>query len=213
MRSLRPDAPPALDRLIAECLRKDPADRPPSAAHIAEALRGIREGVPTAALPIPRGDVVRAIAVMPLRNVSKDASQEYFADGMTESLISDLARLKALRVISRTSVMTYKGVEKPLPEIARELNVDAVLEGSVLLVGDRVRLSVRLVSARTDETIWAERYDRDLSDVFAVQDEITECVAGAIEPELLKSEGRAAISRTGMKTSDQGNISPMTTGR
>ena len=195
VRSLRPDAPPALDRLIAECLRKDPADRPPSAAHIAEALRGIREGVPTAALPIPRGDVVRAIAVMPLRNVSKDASQEYFADGMTESLISDLARLKALRVISRTSVMTYKGVEKPLPEIARELNVDAVLEGSVLLVGDRVRLSVRLVSARTDETIWAERYDRDLEDVLGMQSELAETIAREIAIQITPVEATKLANR------------------
>ncbi len=172
VRSLRPDVPPALDRLVAECLRKDPAHRPPSAAHISEALRGIREGVPTAALPLPPPNVIRAIAVLPLRNVSRDASQEYFADGMTESLISDLAKVKALRVISRTSVMTYKGVEKSLPEIARELNVDAVLEGSVLLVGDRVRLSVQLVSARTDETLWAERYDRDLEDVLGMQSEL-----------------------------------------
>jgi len=119
VRSLRPDAPDALDRLIAECLRKDPAHRPASAAQVSEALRGIRDGVPTGALPLPPRDMIRAIAVLPLRNVSKDPAQEYFADGMTESLISDLARLKALRVISRTSIMRYKGVEKSLPEIAR----------------------------------------------------------------------------------------------
>src|SRR5207247_10065761 len=98
----------------------------------------------------------------------------------TESLISDLAKVKALRVISRTSVMTYKGVDRPLPEIARELNVDAVLEGSVLLVGNRVRLSVQLVSARTDETLWAERYDRDLEDVLGMQSELAETVAREI---------------------------------
>ena len=178
VRSLRPDVPEALDRLIAECLRKDPAQRP--------ALRGARQ--PGAARdPRRRTDFgaaalrdetsIRAIAVLPLRNVSRDPAQEYFADGMTESIISDLARVKALRVISRTSAMRYKEIAKSLPEIARELNVDAVLEGSALLVGNRVRLSVQLVSARTDETLWSERYDRDLEDVLGMQSELAETVA------------------------------------
>jgi TolB-like protein/Flp pilus assembly protein TadD len=118
--------------------------------------------------------------VLPLRNLSNDPSQEYFADGMTESLISDLARIKALRVISRTSAMAYKGSSKSLPEIARELNVDAVLEGSALLISSRVRVSVQLISARTDETIWAERYDRELEDVLALQGDLAETVAREI---------------------------------
>ncbi len=195
VRSLRPDAPDALDRLIAECLRKEPEQRPASAALVSEALRGIRDGVPTAALPLPPRGVIRAIAVLPLRNVSKDPAQEYFADGMTESLISDLARVKALRVISRTSIMRYKGVEKSLPEIARELNVDAVLEGSVLLIGNRVRLSVQLVSARTDETVWTERYDRHLEDVLAMQSELAETVAREIAIQLTPTEARKLASR------------------
>jgi serine/threonine protein kinase/tetratricopeptide (TPR) repeat protein len=188
VRTLRPDAPEALDRLIAECLRKDPAQRPLSAAHVSQVLRGINEGVPTSALPLPRRDVIRAIAVLPLRNVSRDPSQEYFADGMTESIISDLARVKALRVISRTSVMRYKEVAKTLPEIACELNVDAVLEGSALLVGNRVRLSVQLVMARTDETIWSERYDRDLADLLGMQRELGETVAREISIQLSPTE-------------------------
>ncbi|HEY0243316.1 MAG TPA: protein kinase [Gemmatimonadaceae bacterium] len=183
-KSLRPDIPDALDRLISECLRKQPDQRPASAAFVSQTLRGIRDGVPTGALALPPRDVVRAIAVLPLRNLSNDATQEYFADGMTESIISDLARIKALRVISRTSAMSYKGVAKPLPEIARELNVDAVLEGSALLVGNRVRVSVQLVSARTDEAIWTERYDRELEDVLALQGELAETVARAIAIQL-----------------------------
>jgi serine/threonine protein kinase/tetratricopeptide (TPR) repeat protein len=194
VRSLRPDVPAALDRLVAECLRKDPAHRPPSAAHISESLRGIREGVPTAALPLPP-QLIRAIAVLPLRNVSRDPAQEYFADGMTESLISDLARVKALRVISRTSAMTYKGVDKPLPDIARELNVDAVLEGSALLIGNRVRLNVQLVSGRTDETLWAERYDRDLEDVLGMQSELAETVAREIAIQITPVEAVQLASR------------------
>jgi len=195
VRWLRKDAPDSLDRLIAECLRKDPAQRPASAAQVSQALRGIREGVPTAALPLPPSNVIRSIAVLPLRNVSKDPAQEYFADGMTESLISDLARVKALRVISRTSVMTYKGVDKSLPEIARELNVDAVLEGSALLVGNRVRVSVQLVSARTDQTLWADRYDRQLEDVLAMQSELAETVTREIAIQLTPTEAKNLSSR------------------
>jgi serine/threonine protein kinase/tetratricopeptide (TPR) repeat protein len=195
VRSLRPDVPEALDRLVAECLRKDPAQRPASAADIGQALRGIREGAPTGALPLaPRG-VIRAIAVLPLRNVSRDPAQEYFADGMTESLISDLARIKALRVISLTSAMKYKDAAKTLPEIGCELNVDAVLEGSVLLVGKRVRLSVQLAVARTDETLWAERYDRDLEDVLGMQSELAETVAREIAVHISPTEATRLANR------------------
>jgi serine/threonine protein kinase len=158
----RPDAPDALDRLIAECLKKKPDQRPKDASVVAQALRGIRDGVSSGSIPLPSRDVIRSVAVLPLRNLAHDPSQDYFADGMTESIISELARIKALRVISRTSAMAYTGAAKPIPEIARELNVDAVLEGSALLVGKRVRVSVQLISARTDDTLWTERYDRDL---------------------------------------------------
>jgi serine/threonine-protein kinase len=183
-RSIRVEIPDALDRLIAQCLRKKPDERPESAAVVARALRGIREGAPSGSLALPARDTIRAIAVLPLRNLSSDSSQEYFADGMTESIISELARIKALRVISRTSAFAYKGATKPLPEVARELNVDAVLEGSALLVGARVRVSVQLVSARSDETLWAERYDRNLEDVLSLQSELAEKVAEAIAVQL-----------------------------
>ncbi|MGZ3500956.1 MAG: protein kinase domain-containing protein [Gemmatimonadaceae bacterium] len=195
VRALRPDVPEALDRLVAECLRKDPAHRPTSAAQVSAALRGIRDGAPTAALPLPPRDVIRAIAVLPLRNVSRDPSQEYFADGMTESLISDLARIKALRVISRTSAMRYKEAAKSLPEIACELNVDAVLEGSALLVGKRVRLSVQLVMARTDETLWAERYDRELEDLLGLQSELAETVVREIAIQISPTEATKLAHR------------------
>jgi len=195
IRSLKPEAPDALDRLIAECLRKDPAQRPASAALVSEALRGIRDGAATAALPLVSRDVIRGIAVLPLRNVSADPAQEYFADGMTESLISDLARIKALRVISRTSVMRYKGSDKWLPEIARELNVDAVLEGAALLFGSRVRVNVQLIAARTDEMLWAGSYDRDLGDVLGMQKELAETVAREIAIQLTPVEATKLADR------------------
>ena len=195
VRALRAETPDALDRLIAQCLRKSPAERPATAAVVSQTLRGIRDGAPSGALPMPAREVIRAIAVLPLRNVSNDPSQEYFADGLTESLISDLARNKALRVISRTSVMTYKGGSKPIPEIARELNVDAVLEGSAHLVGKRVRMHVQLVLARTDDTLWAERYDRELEDVFDLQSELAASIAREVSVQLAPAEQSAGQER------------------
>lgn len=192
---LRADVPDALDRLITECMRKEPDDRPASAAIVSQTLRGIRDGTPTAALPLPPRNMVRAIAVLPLRNLSKDPTQDYFADGMTESLISDLAKIKALRVISPTSAMAYKGAAKSLPEIARELNVDAVVEGSALLVGNRVRVAVRLMSARNEETLWAERYDRELEDVLGLQGDLAETVAKEIAIQLSPSEAIQLTNR------------------
>ncbi|HET7295869.1 MAG TPA: protein kinase, partial [Gemmatimonadales bacterium] len=194
-RSLRADVPVELDRLIAECLDKDPAKRPAAAAVVGEALRRIREGKPGAVPAPPASEAIRAIAVLPLRNTSQDPAQEYFADGMTEAIISDLAHIRALRVISRTSAMRYKGSPLTIPEIARELNVDAVLEGSALLVGNRVRLSVQLVSARDDEMLWAARYDRELEDVLGLQSELAETVAREIAIKLTPSEATQLARR------------------
>jgi eukaryotic-like serine/threonine-protein kinase len=195
-RSLRADVPPELDRLLAQCLDKDPARRPASAAAVGETLRRIREGKPDAAPPPAAGPAIRAIAVLPLRNMSQDPAQEYFADGMTEAIISDLAHIRALRVISRTSAMRYKGSPLTIPEIARELNVDAVLEGSALLIGNRVRLSVQLVSARDDEMLWAARYDRELEDVLGLQSELAETVAREIAIKLTPREADQLARRT-----------------
>jgi serine/threonine protein kinase/tetratricopeptide (TPR) repeat protein len=188
VRSLRPDATVNFDRLIASCLEKDRERRPASAAAVAEALRRLPasdSGDPSPALA--RG-MIRSIAVLPFRNVSQDPQQEYFADAMTEAVISDLARIKALRVISRTSAMKYKGTALSLPEVGRELNVEAILEGSAHLVGERVRLSVRLIAARTDETLWAERYDRQLEDVLDLQSKLAERVAREIALQLTPTE-------------------------
>jgi eukaryotic-like serine/threonine-protein kinase len=195
VRSISPDAPAELDRLLGECLQKDPVRRPASAAAVSDALRRIREGRPISTPALAPSDAIRAIAVLPFRNISKDPAQEYFADGMTEAIISDLAHIRALRVISRTSAMKYKGTELSLPEIARELNVDAVLEGSALLLGNRVRLSVQLISARADETVWAARYDRELEDVLGLQSELAETVAREIAIKLTPTEATQLARR------------------
>jgi TolB-like protein/cytochrome c-type biogenesis protein CcmH/NrfG len=123
---------------------------------------------------------IKSIAVLPLENLSSDADQGFFADGMTDALITNLARVKSLRVISRTSVMKYKETKKPLPEIAKELNVDAIVEGTVLRSGNQVRINVQLIDAVTDRHLWAEKYERSLSDVIALQNELSLAVTRQI---------------------------------
>ena len=195
VRSLRSDAPPELDRLIESCLSKDPALRPATAGAVSQILRRVREPAAGGTKPEPTRAIIRSLAVLPLENVSRDPAQEYFADGMTEALISELAHLKALRVISRTSAMKYKGIQRALPEIARELSVDAILEGSALLVGKRVRVSVRLVSARADETLWADRYDGEIEDVLDLQSRVAESVAKEIAVQVTPREATQLAKR------------------
>ena len=124
---------------------------------------------------------IRSIAVLPLENLSGDPEQEYFADGMTDAMIGELAKISALRVISRTSVMQYKGAHRSLPEIARELGVDAIIEGTVLRAGKQVRISAQLIDARDDHHLWAQSYERELAAVLQIQSEVARAVAGRIE--------------------------------
>jgi len=132
---------------------------------------------------------IDAIAVLPLANLSGDPEQDYLAEGMHEALITDLAKLSGLRrVIARTSVMRYRGTDKPLPQIARELGVDAVITGSVVREGDRVRITAQLINARTEEHVWAERYERDLRDVLTLQNEIVSSIARQIELKLTPAD-------------------------
>jgi TolB-like protein/class 3 adenylate cyclase/Tfp pilus assembly protein PilF len=127
---------------------------------------------------------IRSIAVLPLENLSGDPEQEYFVDGMTEVLIANLARVRGLRVISRTSSMAYRNSGKTLPVIARELNVDAIVEGSVLRAGDRVRITAQLIEASSDVHLWSDSYSRDLQDVLALQGEVARAIASEIELQL-----------------------------
>ena len=124
------------------------------------------------------------LAVLPLQNLSGDPAQEYFADGMTEALITDLAKIPGLKVISRTSIMQFKDSHQRLPEIARELGVDGIVEGSVLRSGDHVRITAQLVRGATDQHIWAESYERDLRDLVALQDEVSRSIAAQVQKEI-----------------------------
>src|SRR5258708_32664966 len=135
----------------------------------------------TAIQPASASGDVRSLVVLPLQNFSGNPEQDYLSDGMTEALIARLSAIHALRVISRTSAMQYKGTRKSVPAIGKELNVDAVIEGSVLRSGDKIRVTVQLIRADTDEHLWSGTYDRELQDVLALQSDVTRGIAHHIE--------------------------------
>jgi len=137
---------------------------------------------------------IHSIAVIPLANLSGDAVQDYFADGMTDELITALAKNRNLRIVSRTSAMQYKGVKRPLPDIARELNVDGILEGSVSRVGNRVHTTVQLIHAPSDTHIWAESYDRDLSEVIFLPEELSQTIAKEVKAAVSSPTRRRSVS-------------------
>jgi TolB-like protein len=137
-----------------------------------------------------RGGAVHSVAVLPFQNLSGDPAQDYFVDGMTDELIANLAKVEKLRVISRTSVMQYKGTKKLLPQIARELKVDSIVEGSVLRSGQRVRITVQLIQAEPEQNLWAESYEKNLTDVLTVQAEAARSIVGEIKVLLTPEEGK-----------------------
>jgi TolB-like protein/DNA-binding winged helix-turn-helix (wHTH) protein/tetratricopeptide (TPR) repeat protein len=137
---------------------------------------------------------IRSLAVLPLNNLSGDPSQEYFADGMTDELITELARIPNLRVVSRTSVMAYKGSRRPLPDIARQLDVDAIVEGSIVRSGDRIRITAQLIDARTDRPLWAQSFEGPASDVLSLQDSVAQQIAAQARVVLTPPSPRAPVN-------------------
>ncbi|HEV2116302.1 MAG TPA: winged helix-turn-helix domain-containing protein, partial [Terriglobales bacterium] len=139
---------------------------------------------------------IDSIAVLPLANLSSDSNQEYFADGITEALITELAKVSSLRVVSRTSVMRYKGTTESAGQIARALRVQGLLEGSVVKSGDRLRITVQLIHTHSDQHLWTEVYDGAMADVLEVQSKVARDVAGAIRAQVSRAEKtRLAVSR------------------
>ncbi len=215
-RELNPTVSPDLETIILKCLEKEPEKRYQRVHQLLEDLQRLqpsRAGRPVfaavtlaglalvAAVAIiawrierarlPAADLrpaIRSIAVLPLVNFSHDPEQEYFTDGMTEQLTTDLGQISALRVISRTSAMHYKKTDKTIPEIARELHVDAVVEGSVERSGDLVRITAQLIEAATDRHLWARSYDRDLRSVLTMQDEVAQDIAREVRAKLNPQE-------------------------
>ncbi len=194
---LNPTAPSELGRIVGRCIKKDPQRRLQTALDLYNQLDHLKAEFESGEFTIPRDLVkpatrkIESIAVLPLENLSGDPEQEFFADGMTDALITDLAKIGALKVISRTSIMRYKKTRKPMGEIARELGVNAIVEGTVQRAGDRVRIIAQLVDARTDEHLWAEKYDRDMKDVLAIQSEVTQAIARQIHVKLTDQEAEA----------------------
>ncbi len=182
--------PADLGRVVTRCLEKNPEKRFQSAGDLAFALRevGRESGIlPAATLRRARGKRGR-IAVLPLRNLSADPEQDYFVDGVTEALISDLAKISSLHVISRTTTMAYRETTKTLPQIALELNVVTIVEGSVARSGQRVRIRAQLIKASTDTPLWADDFDRDLRDMLTLQGEIARAIAIQIKAKLTPEE-------------------------
>ena len=195
--------PESLSKIIDHCLRKQISQRYQRASEVCAALEAIERGGTRRQGNIrPQPPAIRSVAVLPLENLSGAPEQEYFADGLTDSLITALAKIGGLRVISRTSIMQYKHAPKTLPQIARELSVDAIVEGSVRRDGDRVRITAELIEARTDQHLWTESYDRDLRDILSVQTQVAGAIASEIRAKLSPPTGSSPVEPSGGRALD-----------
>ena len=192
------DTPAELQQIISKTLRKDPEDRYHSAHELLEALKDLRHklefevelerwhrNLPTSSPP------EKSIAVLPFENLSRDPDNAYFADGIQEEIMTRLVKIADLRVISRTSTQRYQNKPRNLAEIAKQLGVANILEGSVQKVADQVRVNVQLVNAQTDSHLWAETYDRKLTDIFGVESEIAKGIAESLQAKLTGREEQA----------------------
>ena len=184
VRSLRPLVPLAVEQALARALAKAPGERFPGMTEFLDAL-----AEPTVDAPEPVPGDTRAIAVLPFVNASADPENEYFSDGITDELITALTKVEGLRVASRTSVFALKGVREDVRALGSRLDVHTVLEGSVRRAGNRIRITTQLISVRDGRTLWSERYDRELADVFAIQDEIARTIVDTLRATLLQDLG------------------------
>jgi len=171
-----------LQRIVSRLLEKKPEHRYQTAADLASDLKRCLTSV------APRPSPEKSIVVLPFENLSPDPDQEYFSDGLTDEVISDLSSISALRVISRSSAMTFKGTKKKIPDIAREVNVQYVLEGSVRKAGNNLRITAQLIDAITDAHIWAEKYSGTIDDIFDIQERVSRAIAGAMRLTLTSKE-------------------------
>jgi len=194
-RQLNPDIPDDLNRLILVCMEKEKARRYQSAEELLSDLAKIEKGLPTAVRAITTKEPAyemtgemkwrNSIAVLPFVDLSAQRDQEYFCDGMVEELINSLTRIKDLRVVARTSAFSFKGKDMDIREIGKRLDVKTVLEGSVRKAGNRLRITAQLMNVEGDFSVWSDRYDRELEDVFAIQDDIAQSIVNALKIEVL----------------------------
>ena len=180
-----------LNGVVGRALGKSEAGRYQAVTEMLEELRGVT----AATTPASSQPDVPSIAVLPFANMSADPEQEYFCEGLAEELIDALARLKELRVVARTSAFQFRGRGHDLTEVGQKLKVKTVLEGSVRKAGNRLRINVQLINARDGYHLWSERYDRDMEDVFAVQDEISRSVVDTLKVKLLGESDAPVVTR------------------
>jgi eukaryotic-like serine/threonine-protein kinase len=187
------DAPPALKNIVTRCLSKSPADRFQSAGE----LRAAIESAATVRPPVTQpGDNQPSIAVLPFTNMSGDKDNEYFSDGLAEEIINVLAHIQGLKVIARTSAFAFRGKEQDIRKIAEALGVVTILEGSVRRAGNRIRITAQLIDAEDGSHLWSERYDREMADVFAIQDEIAGAIASALKTKLAVQPAQSGQQHT-----------------
>ena len=182
---LRRDAPISLEQVLSRLMQKDRSNRPDNMKVVVKELEAIRGDFVTKVNPSKRPP---SIAVLPFVDMSPGGDHEYFCDGMAEELINALAQIKDLRVIARTSAFSYKGRNVNVRDIGKELDVAAILEGSIRKAGNRLRITAQLVDTEDGHHLWSERYDRNMGDVFAIQDEITLAIVDKLQPALLGEE-------------------------
>ena len=183
---LRKDIPVGLEQIVQKCLQKGPRERYQDAAALIEALDSFEKSSQKASQP--------SIAVLPFVDMSSQKDQEYFCDGIAEELINDLTHIKDLRVVARTSAFAFKGKDADVREIGRKLNVDSVLEGSIRKAGTRLRITAQLIKVEDGFHLWSEKFDRELDDIFAIQDEISKAIVDNLKITLLARE-KAAIEK------------------
>jgi len=178
LRSLRPDVPVEVERLIEKTLSKNPNERYQKATELLGALQAVKRGPDSQTVDAGHGDVkaTPSIAVLPFTNLSADKENEYFSDGLAEDIIDALTQVPGLRVMARTSAFAFRGKEADVREIGARLNVENILEGSVRRAGNRIRVTVQLVKASDGYHLWSQRFDREMTDVFAIQDEISQAI-------------------------------------
>lgn len=186
LRTLVPDVPPTVENAVAKALAREIADRFATADEFTAMLKGDST---------PRTSAIKGLVVLPFGNLSPDPDNEFFADGLTDEVITDLSGIRALRVISRTSAMRYKGSDKDVRTIARELDVRYVLEGNVRRAGESLRVTAQLIDAEADSHLWSEKYSGNVADVFAIQEEISRKIATALQVRLTDTESRAIAER------------------
>jgi len=197
LRSLRSDVPVEMERLIEKTLSKDPSERYQKAADLLGALQSVRKHIGSSSVETTHSEarVLPSIAVLPFKDMSAQRDQEYFCEGIAEELINGLTQIEGLRVAARTSAFQFRGKDLDVRRIGRELGVESVLEGSVRKAANRLRITAQLVTVSDGYHLWSEKYDRDLDDIFAIQDEISLAIVEKLRGKLLKEEKSKLIKR------------------